>query len=149
MGRPSLLKIFSLLPGFIYRDTRNIEAAASRKNQDADAGVIDALHQADSLAQIMVAPFGDCQFEIFKVWGDLDFLRTNLALLLPPFRDLAPRAYRDPQRFSAKGALATTLLFQRLFIFAYEHAYVYENKHLKLNERDRHPGSKAPRIAMP
>jgi hypothetical protein len=143
-GAAISLELFKVFPDLIYRDKANIEAAAAKDHAPPGSTdkVVADLDEADRLTQIMIAPFGECLLEIFGQTGDIDFVRTNLTLLLQPLRDLAPQVYRDPRRFALAGAAATTKLLQHLFIFAYDRAYVHDNKRINLQNRDPDADSK-------
>jgi hypothetical protein len=123
-----------VFPDLIDRDRINITAANRKKDIRYVAEnnqFLQALREADRLAQGMIAPFGECLHEIYRQTGDLDFIQTTLSGLLPPLRDLgdltSPSRHRYPERFSEDAAAALVKLWREIFVFAYDRGGVIES----------------------
>jgi hypothetical protein len=128
------MTVFKVFPDLIDRDRINITAANRKKDIRYVAEnnqFLQALREADRLAQGMIAPFGECLHEIYRQTGDLDFIQTTLSGLLPPLRDLgdltSPSRHRYPERFSEDAAAALVKLWREIFVFAYDRGGVIES----------------------
>jgi hypothetical protein len=123
-GSAISLEFFKVLPDLINRDRLNIIEAHRIRSLRPDNVQIAGLAEADEMAQIMVAPFGQCLLEIHRLTGDIDFIRTTLAGLLPSLRGLGVKASQDPSvpgRFGEKGAAAFLKLLREILVFTLDH----------------------------
>jgi hypothetical protein len=128
-GAPALsLAILANLPDFIQRDKIYIQAAYQQRKDAPKGPLFTRLDDAKSLAKSLVSPFGSCMLEIYTQTGDISFVRSTLAGLLRPLRDLGDLAaptQSAPARFADDGALALMKLWRDLFIFAFDRRGVF------------------------
>lgn len=107
----------------IERDQVYIREASSRANEPPDSKILSALAEAQTFADTLIAPVGRCLSTIAEQTGDTDFIRTSLALILPPITDITWPSHRDDDEFAETSAAAFLKLMHKLFVFAHSHAF--------------------------